>query len=52
MVFTRTQGRGLALDLFPGRKPALVISTLEALAVLVALKLLYGETSHEKHMRV
>ena len=27
-----------------GRKPALVISTLEALAVLVALKLLYGET--------
>ena len=27
-----------------GRKPALIISTLKSLAVLVALKLLYGET--------
>ena len=35
-----------------GRKPALVISTLEALAVLVALKLLYGETPRERHTRV
>ena len=52
MVFTRTQGRRLALDYSKGRKPALVISPLEALAVLVALKLLYGETPREKHTRV
>ena len=35
-----------------GRKPALIISTLESLAVLVALKLLYGETPRERHTRV
>ena len=35
-----------------GRKPALVISTLESLAVLVALKLLCVETTREKHTRV
>ena len=35
-----------------GRRPALVISTLEALAVLVALKLLYRESTREKHTRV
>ena len=35
-----------------GRKPALIISTLESLAVLVALKLRYGETPRERHTRV
>ena len=35
-----------------GRKPALIISTLESLAVLVALKLLYGETTRKRHTRV
>ena len=35
-----------------GRKRALIISTLESLAVLVALKLLYGETPRERHTRV
>ena len=35
-----------------GRKPVLVISTLKSLAVLVALKLLYGEIPRERHMRV
>ena len=40
------------MGLFRGRKSALVTSTLEALAVLVALKLLYRETRREKHTRV
>ena len=35
-----------------GRKPALIMSTLELLAVSVALKLLFGETPRERHTRV
>ena len=41
MVFDGGYNRGISLDYQSGDKPALLISTLEALAVLMALKLYY-----------